>query len=35
VLPPDKYDEVVDRMRRAQRPGDPYAAFYTGAKGRA
>ena len=35
VLPPDKYDEVVERMRQAQRPSDPYAAFYSGAKGRA
>jgi hypothetical protein len=27
VLPPDKYDEVVARMRQAHRPGDPYAAW--------
>jgi hypothetical protein len=27
VLPPDKYDEVVARMRQARRPGDPYAAW--------
>ena len=34
VLPPDKYDEVVARMRQAQRPGDPYAPLYAGEKGR-
>jgi manganese oxidase len=27
VLPPDKYDEVMERMKRAQRPNDPYASL--------
>src|SRR6202453_3615050 len=27
VLPPDKYDEVIERMKRAQRPNDPYASL--------
>ena len=27
VLPPDKYDEVVARMKQAQRPNDPYASL--------
>ena len=27
VLPPDKYDEVIARMKQAQRPNDPYGAF--------
>ena len=26
VLPPDKYDEVIARMKQANRPNDPYAA---------
>ncbi len=28
VLPPDKYDEVVARMKAANRQNDPYAALY-------
>jgi hypothetical protein len=28
VLPPDKYDEVVARMKQAQRPNDPYASLW-------
>jgi FtsP/CotA-like multicopper oxidase with cupredoxin domain len=27
VLPPDKYDEVIARMRQANRPNDPYASI--------
>jgi hypothetical protein len=27
VLPPDKYDDVVARMKQAQRPNDPYASL--------
>jgi hypothetical protein len=27
VLPPDKYDEVIARMKHAQRPNDPYGAL--------
>jgi FtsP/CotA-like multicopper oxidase with cupredoxin domain len=27
VLPPDKYDEVIARMKQAQRPNDPYASL--------
>ncbi len=27
VLPPDKYDEVMSRMRQANRSNDPYAAI--------
>jgi hypothetical protein len=27
VLPPDKYDEVIARMKQAKRPNDPYAAI--------
>jgi hypothetical protein len=27
VLPPGKYDEVVARMKQAQRPNDPYASL--------
>jgi hypothetical protein len=27
VLPPEKYDEVVARMKQASRPNDPYAAI--------
>jgi hypothetical protein len=27
VLPPDKYDEVVSRMRQANRQNDPYASI--------
>lgn len=27
VLPPDKYDEVIARMKQANRPNDPYAAI--------
>lgn len=26
VLPPDKYDEVISRMKQANRPNDPYAS---------
>lgn len=26
VLPPDKYDEVIARMKKANRPNDPYAS---------
>jgi manganese oxidase len=27
VLPPDKYDEVIVRMKQAKRPNDPYASI--------
>lgn len=27
VLPPDKYDEMISRMKKANRPNDPYAAI--------
>jgi FtsP/CotA-like multicopper oxidase with cupredoxin domain len=27
VLPPDRYDEVIARMKQAQRPNDPYASL--------
>ena len=27
VLPPDKYDEIIRRMRQAKRPNDPYSAI--------
>jgi hypothetical protein len=27
VLPPDKYEEVVARMKQAQRPNDPYTSL--------
>src|SRR5579885_2842438 len=27
VLPPDKYDEVISRMKKANRPHDPYTAI--------
>ena len=27
VLPPEKYDEVISRMKKANRPHDPYAAI--------
>jgi hypothetical protein len=27
VLPPEKYEEVVARMKQAQRPNDPYASL--------
>jgi manganese oxidase len=30
VLPPDKYDEVIARMKQANRPNDPYAAILEG-----
>lgn len=30
VLPPDKYDEVIARMRQANRPNDPYASLLRG-----
>ncbi|MGB8579222.1 MAG: copper oxidase [Candidatus Sulfotelmatobacter sp.] len=30
VLPPEQYDRVVSAMRSANRPGDPYAALYSG-----
>ena len=33
VLPPDKYDEVVARMKAANRPGDPYGSLYTQGQG--
>lgn len=28
VLPPDRYDQIVERMRRANRPNDPYTSLY-------
>ena len=28
VLPPDKYEAVVARMKQAQRPNDPYASLW-------
>ena len=28
VLPPTQYDEVLGAMRKANRPGDPYASLY-------
>jgi hypothetical protein len=27
VLPPDRYDEIIARMKQAKRPNDPYAAI--------
>jgi manganese oxidase len=27
VLPPEKYDEVISRMKQAQRKNDPYATI--------
>jgi len=27
VLPPDKYDEIIARMKEAKRPNDPYSAI--------
>jgi hypothetical protein len=27
VLPPDKYDEIISRMKQADRPNDPYASI--------
>jgi hypothetical protein len=27
VLPPEKYDEVIRRMKEAQRPNDPYSSI--------
>ena len=30
VLPPAKYDEVIARMRQANRPGDPYTSILRG-----
>jgi hypothetical protein len=27
VLPPEKYEDVVARMKQAQRPNDPYASL--------
>jgi hypothetical protein len=27
VLPPEKYDEIISRMKQARRPNDPYAAI--------
>jgi hypothetical protein len=27
VLPPDKYDQVMARMKQAQRPNDPYGSL--------
>ena len=27
VLPPDKYDEIIARMKQAKRPNDPYASI--------
>ena len=29
VLPPEQYDQVVSAMHSANRPGDPYASFYS------
>ena len=31
VLPPDKYDGIVTRMREAKRNNDPYASLWTAA----
>lgn len=28
VLPPDQYDDVLSRMKQANRPNDPYASLY-------
>ncbi len=28
ILPPDQYDEVMSRMKDANRPNDPYASLY-------
>ena len=28
VLPPDQYDDVIARMKRAGRPNDPYASLF-------
>ena len=30
VLPPDRYDAVISRMKQANRPGDPYGSLLTG-----
>ncbi len=30
VLPPAKYDEVLTKMKQAQRPNDPYSSLLTG-----
>lgn len=30
VLPPEKYDEVIARMKQANRPNDPYASILAG-----
>jgi hypothetical protein len=27
VLPPEKYDQVISRMKQAQRPNDPYGSL--------
>jgi hypothetical protein len=27
VLPPEKYEEVIARMKQAQRPNDPYGSL--------
>jgi len=27
VLPPDRYDEVISRMKQAKRPNDPYSSL--------
>jgi hypothetical protein len=27
VLPPEKYDQVMARMKQAQRPNDPYGSL--------
>ncbi len=27
VLPPEKYEQVIARMKQAQRPNDPYASL--------
>jgi manganese oxidase len=31
VLPPEKYDEVIARMKRAGRVNDPYGSILSGA----
>jgi manganese oxidase len=27
VLPPDKYDDIIARMKQADRPNDPYVSI--------
>lgn len=34
VLPPEQYDQVVAAMKKANRPGDPYASIYVAPGGR-